>query len=316
MRVGVDHGLQPGREERREVAPDERAPLEAAGVREVVEHARGHPLDVALAQRGVQRKRRLHLEAHVVCEVAPAAARQRAHHGVERDLAASHALAQLVLVEGAAKGLLAGGGEFAQLVGHVGAGVLVIGVGDVDVDVRAAKLLAQPAEGGVVGVAGHRAIGDQAGSGEHLGGRGSQQDLVERAVRLGHAALLGLLDQAVLGMGGADEVREGLGHERSQPHGVEDLCGQEDAREDCLAGMLEGVRNALERHAGADARARELRALGEVARLEALGPEAREQQVCRPLRIGAVLFLDERTKPVNDYVGRKAASVHVAAPLP
>ena len=97
-----------------------------ACAREVLEHGLCHAQRVGAAERGVQRQCLLHLEPHVVGKVPAAAQRQRAHHGVERLLRTGHVLAQGLLVELAAESLLAGSGHLLELLGHVGAGVLVV----------------------------------------------------------------------------------------------------------------------------------------------------------------------------------------------
>ena len=98
------------------------------------------------------------------------------------------------------------------------------------------------------------------------------------AVGLGNTALLGRANEDVLGVRGADEVCEGLGHERAQAHGQERLGGQEDAREHGFLRAVERVGDRLERHARADAGAGQLLGLGQVARLEPLQPEGGPQQ--------------------------------------
>ncbi len=108
----------------------------------------------------------------------------------------------------------------------------------------------QQLEGEVVGVAGHRAVGDKGDRGEHLCECSSQKHLVKGAVGLRDAVFLGTLNKGRLGVGSGHKVGCGLGDKGIEPQRLKDLIGHEDGGEHDVLGVLEGARHRLQRQKG------------------------------------------------------------------
>ena len=105
----------------------------------------------------------------------------------------------------------------------------------------------QQLEGEIVGVAGHRAVGDEGDRGEHLCECPAQKHLVKGAIGLRNAVFLGTVDEGRLGVGPGHKVGCGLGDKRIESQRLKDLIGHEDGGEHDVLGVLKGACHRLQR---------------------------------------------------------------------